>query len=72
MDDILKVNEQSNTNSLQDQENYNPNYVTPDDLDSRWLRWKCLVCGYIYEGVTPIKVCPKCGNQDPDKFDDAE
>ncbi len=72
MDDILKVNEQSDANSLQDQKNYNPNYVTPDDLDSRWLRWKCLVCGYIYEGVTPIKVCPKCGNQDPDKFDDAE
>lgn len=37
-----------------------------------WLRWKCLVCGYVYEGVTPLKVCPKCGNSDVDKFDDVE
>ncbi len=46
--------------------------VPPEDLDSRWLRWKCLVCGYLYEGVTPLSVCPKCGNDDPDKFEDAE
>ncbi|MHC1716858.1 MAG: rubredoxin-like domain-containing protein [Candidatus Dojkabacteria bacterium] len=44
----------------------------PEDLDIRWLRWKCLVCGYVYEGATPLKICPKCGNEDPDKFDDAE
>jgi len=44
----------------------------PEDLDIKWLRWKCLVCGYVYEGSTVLKVCPKCGNQDPDKFDDAE
>ena len=67
MDDILKRNELNN-----EQGDYDPNYVTPEDLDSRWLRWKCLVCGYVYEGVVRIKVCPKCGNQDPDKFDDAE
>lgn len=51
-------------------------YIAPtpvsEDLDSRWLRWKCLVCGYLYEGVTELKVCPKCGNSDVDKFDDAE
>lgn len=43
-----------------------------EDLDSRWLRWKCLVCGYVYEGATPVKVCPRCGNSDLDKFDDVE
>ena len=43
-----------------------------EDLDSRWLRWKCLVCGYVYEGAVPVKVCPKCGNSDLDKFDDVE
>ena len=43
-----------------------------EDLDSRWLRWKCLVCGYVYEGAVPLKVCPRCGNSDLDKFDDAE
>ena len=79
MDDILKKNEQNNVDSTEGQkvannqeQVYDPNYVTPEDLDSRWLRWKCLVCGYVYEGVQKIKVCPKCGNQDPDKFDDAE
>ncbi len=43
-----------------------------EDLDIRWLRWKCLVCGYVYEGAVPMKVCPKCGNSDLDKFDDSE
>lgn len=49
----------------------NPN-VEREDLDSAWLRWKCLVCNYLYEGVTPLKTCPKCGNSDPDKFSDVE
>ena len=44
----------------------------PEDLDVQWTRWKCLVCGYVYEGAGAPKVCPKCGNEDPDKFDDAE
>lgn len=51
---------------------YDVSNVAPEDLDSRWLRWKCLVCGYLYEGVSMLKVCPKCGNDDPDKFEDAE
>lgn len=45
----------------------------PHGLDSSWRRWKCLVCGYVYEGLyTGKMVCPKCGNSDPDKFDEAE
>lgn len=24
------------------------------------VKWKCLVCGYIYEGTTPPEVCPGC------------
>lgn len=24
------------------------------------IRWMCLVCGYVYEGVEPPKVCPAC------------
>jgi rubrerythrin len=59
-DDLLKGNEYLNE------------MPSPEDLDSRWLRWKCLVCGYLYEGVVRLKVCPKCGNEDPDKFEDAE
>ena len=51
---------------------YDLNQGAPEDLDTRWLRWKCLVCGYVYEGVVRLKVCPKCGNQDPDKFQDAD
>lgn len=48
------------------------NNGVPEDLDSRWLRWKCLVCGYLYEGIQGLKVCPKCGNDDLDKFEDAD
>jgi len=44
----------------------------PEDLEDRWLRWKCLVCGFVYEGREPLNVCPKCGNADLDKFTDAE
>jgi rubrerythrin len=49
----------------------NPN-PEREDLDSMWLRWKCMMCGYLYEGAVPLKVCPKCGNNNPDKFSDAE
>lgn len=24
------------------------------------IRWQCLVCGYVYEGTEPPKVCPAC------------
>ncbi|HRI06029.1 MAG TPA: hypothetical protein PLV59_03760 [Candidatus Dojkabacteria bacterium] len=42
----------------------------PEDLDMMWTRWKCLVCNYTYEGAKPLKKCPRCGNEDPDKFGD--
>jgi rubrerythrin len=46
--------------------------VNPEDLDTKWLRWKCLKCGYLYEGVKELKKCPKCGNENPDYFEDAD
>ncbi len=77
MEDILNNNQgnpqQSNQPSLNpiEYDKLNPN-PEREDLDSMWLRWKCMVCGYLYEGATPLKVCPKCGNNNPDKFNDAE
>lgn len=78
MEDILKSNTQTpsdsnsngdiNTNDIDIQEDVN----NPEDLDSMWLRWKCLNCGYLYEGVTELKKCPKCGNENPDLFTDVE
>jgi rubrerythrin len=45
----------------------------PHGLDSSWRRWKCLSCAYVYEGIFKgAMVCPKCGNADPDKFDESE
>jgi rubredoxin len=42
-------------------------------IDSSWRRGKCMVCGYVYEGMFKGEmVCPKCGNKDQDKFDDAD
>lgn len=26
------------------------------------IKWKCLVCGYVYEGTTPPQVCPACSH----------
>ncbi|HEQ65282.1 MAG TPA: hypothetical protein ENN64_00435 [bacterium] len=46
--------------------------ILPEDLDSKWLRWRCTNCGFLYEGVRPLRKCPKCGNTDPDKFEDAD
>jgi rubrerythrin len=50
---------------------YETENLNPEDLGDRWLRWKCLKCGFVYEGQKPLNVCPKCGNDDPDLFDDA-
>lgn len=46
--------------------------VEPEDLEERWSRWKCLICGFVYEGRQALQKCPKCGNEDPDKFEDAD
>ena len=46
--------------------------MAEEDLDMRWTRRKCLVCGYTYEGSHTLAKCPKCGNENPDKFDDAD
>jgi rubrerythrin len=50
---------------------YEKDTLNPEDLSDRWLRWKCLKCGFVYEGQRPLNVCPRCGNDDPDLFDDA-
>lgn len=44
----------------------------PEDLDTRWTRWRCMVCNYTYEGRNPLKKCPRCGNEYPDKFNDVD
>ena len=51
---------------------YEKNTCPPEDLDDMWLRWKCLKCGFVYEGTKPLNVCPKCGNDNPDYFQDAD
>lgn len=67
MDNILKNNEMEKSGIPTDDSK-----VAPEDLDMRWIRWKCLVCGYVYEGVNPLRECPKCGNNDADKFEEVE
>jgi cytidylate kinase len=63
----------SNPSASQDQTNIEDiaqvDTVHPEDLQERWNNWKCMVCGYMYEGSKPLTKCPKCGNEDPDKFD---
>jgi len=43
-----------------------------EDLEVNWRRWKCLVCGYVYEGTDTRMKCPKCGNEDINKFQDLD
>ncbi len=26
------------------------------------IKWKCLECGFVYEGTEPPKICPSCGH----------
>lgn len=68
---VNKNNSNSTTGNTQKGSEYEKSTLNPDDLDQRWLRWKCLKCGFVYEGQKPKNVCPKCGNDDPDLFDDA-
>ncbi len=79
MDDILKNNNNQDENvgidpteHVSTTTNLVQEDVNPEDLDNRWLRWKCKKCGYLYEGSTELKRCPRCGNEDPDLFDDAD
>ena len=44
----------------------------PNDLAAAWRRTKCMNCGYLHEGTEVLKKCPKCGNEDPDKFEEGE
>ena len=67
MEDILG----NSTESPQEKTVDDPK-VAPEDLDMIWVRWKCLVCGYVYEGASALQVCPKCGNEDVDKFEEVE
>ena len=80
MEDTLKPNDQ-NTSSPQDitehisptiPQEYIENKHNPEDLDVTWCRLKCLKCGYVYEGTSELKQCPKCGNDNPDMFADLD
>jgi rubrerythrin len=61
---------QSATQPSRADDNFLTEKLYPEDLDSQWNVWKCMTCGYVYEGVKPLNKCPRCGNTDPDKFDD--
>ncbi|MGI6423566.1 MAG: rubredoxin-like domain-containing protein [Candidatus Dojkabacteria bacterium] len=80
MDDILQNSSGVQSGTGDPTEHVDPNPTdtvvmddeyNPEDLDDRWLRWKCLSCGYLYEGVKELKKCPRCGNENPDLFEDA-
>lgn len=72
MEDTLNNNNTSSTTPPLDSSQYENTSLSPEDLDSMWLRWKCLKCGYVYEGINELKVCPRCGNENPDLFEDSD
>lgn len=42
------------------------------DYAHEWRRWRCLVCQLILETNKIILQCPRCDNNDPDRFEDAD
>lgn len=46
--------------------------TSPEDLDLKWKRIKCRICGLLQEGKNVKVPCPKCGNDDPDMFDELD
>lgn len=81
MEDILKISNKQDENTdistdptehIPAVNNIKQQNVNQEDLDNRWLRWKCLKCSYLYEGSKELRKCPRCGNEDPDYFSDAD
>lgn len=33
-------------------------------------KWRCLVCGEVFDGDTPPDVCPVCGAPAPESFEE--
>lgn len=72
---VSAPNTSDTTQSLTTENSVDPlltSAVHPEDLDVKWTRWKCLNCDYIYEGVKALTTCPRCGNSDPEKFEDID
>lgn len=42
------------------------------DYTHDWRRWRCLVCQLILETNKIVLQCPRCDNNDPDRFEDAD
>lgn len=58
--------------STQPANSYLTDKSVPEDTSATWRRTKCLVCGFVYEGNKTLEKCPKCGNVDKDKFQEAD
>ena len=54
--------------TLKEAEEKSSDYVEVTEPGSRTRKWKCRVCGYVYEGEQPPRECPVC-HQGSDVFD---
>lgn len=46
-------------------------HLFPDYLHE-WQRWHCMNCNLVYESRTVVTKCPRCGNDDPNRFRDVD
>jgi len=53
-------------------ETYNKLAQILPDYSDEWRRWHCLNCELVLETNNTITQCPRCGNDDPNRFRDAE
>ena len=57
-----------NYRNLKKNQNPESDYVEVTKAGEKTRKWKCRICGYIYEGATPPTECPVC-HQGADAFD---
>ncbi|MCH4032930.1 MAG: [FeFe] hydrogenase, group A [Lachnospiraceae bacterium] len=57
-----------NYRKLKKNQNPESDYVEVTKAGEKTRKWKCRICGYIYEGATPPTECPVC-HQGADAFD---
>jgi rubrerythrin len=56
---------------LKKNENAESDYVEVTKKGDMTRKWKCRICGYVYEGAEPPKECPIC-HQGADAFDEVK
>jgi cytidylate kinase len=53
-------------------DSYNSMAAILPDFHNEWRRWKCMNCQLVLETNKTVTQCPRCGNNNPDRFRDLD